>query len=148
MKALDRFNAKWKEEGRCHVWIGSRKRTKYGLSYGFFFLDKLTTAHRASWILHVGPIPKGACVLHRCDNPACVNPKHLFLGTNADNSKDMTAKKRQAAGERHGNSRLTVEAVKEIRRSKENRRVLAEKFGVTPINVDHIRARRYWKDVA
>lgn len=73
-------------------------------------------APRFSWELHNGPIPDGLYVLHRCDNPPCVNPKHLFLGTADDNSKDMISKDRQAKGEDHGQAVLTEDKVRLIRK--------------------------------
>jgi len=68
------------------------------------------TAHRISWRLHNGDIPAGMCVLHKCDNPRCVRPEHLFLGTQADNIADKVRKGRQARGERHGMARANVVA--------------------------------------
>lgn len=59
-------------------------------------------AHRVAYILRSGPIADGLCVLHRCDNPCCVNPKHLFVGTKTDNALDRDRKNRQAKGDRHG----------------------------------------------
>jgi len=76
----------------CWFWIGSKHSSK---GYGSFRLKKPIKAHRASWILYKGEIPENLHVLHKCDNPLCVNPDHLFLGTNADNVKDKVAKKRQ-----------------------------------------------------
>lgn len=88
-----RFDAKVERGEGCWVWTGLRTQYGYGTITNGAGCKLL--AHRASWELHVGPIPDGLWVLHRCDNPPCVNPAHLFLGTHADNVRDMWAKGRQ-----------------------------------------------------
>lgn len=106
-------------------------------------------AHRAAWRLCFGEIPEGLWVLHHCDNRACVNPEHLFLGTNADNVADMIAKGRiwqgrRAAGELNGHAKLTPEQVIEIRASKESATRVARALGITPESVWNIRRRATW----
>lgn len=89
----------------CWSWRGGKDASGYGTLVGGVLegqSGKYLKAHRVSWELHYGPIPDGLFVLHRCDNPPCCNPKHLFLGTAGDNIRDAVAKGRTAKGERNG----------------------------------------------
>ena len=104
-------------------------------------------AHRFSWELYKGSIPDGdgyhgVCVLHRCDNRACVNPDHLFLGTQADNIRDMIRKGRNddRSGERNFSAKLSQRDVNEIRSlaGRLPQRAIAEKFGVSQSQISHI----------
>lgn len=97
----------------CWIWTGSIG----GPGYGTFKVgkDHYVNAHRFSWEITHGRIPNGLCVCHKCDNRACVNPAHLFLGTIADNNRDMVSKGRQPKGEKSGPSKLSGSQVIEIR---------------------------------
>ena len=109
--------------------------------------------HRASWMVHRGPIPKGMCVLHRCDTPACINPDHLFLGSQADNSADIVAKGRfpDRRGENGGRAYLTTVEVLKIRSLADmglyTRRQIGEMCGTNEANVRSIVIRKTWKHI-
>lgn len=101
---------------------------------------------RVSWILENGPIPDNLCVLHECDNPRCVCPDHLFLGTLGDNNTDRSKKGRSAAGEASGQSKLTEANVAIIRKGG-NRRALAARFDVSGSTISAILLRKTWRHV-
>lgn len=94
-----RFWCKVRKTAGCWFWIAARFQQGYGV---FQDEGKALRAHRVSWEMAHGKIPAGMHVLHTCDNPSCVRPDHLFIGTNADNMRDRDSKGRQAKGERHG----------------------------------------------
>jgi hypothetical protein len=107
---------------------------------------KTRSAHRVSWLLHFGEPPIGMCVCHRCDNPPCVNPAHLFLGTLAENNFDKERKGRavQVRGVQHGGARLTEAAARRIKFGFESPDVLAQEFGVTVGCVYNVRSGLTW----
>ena len=109
----------------------------------------MQAAHRVSYFIFNGLIPDGACVLHRCDNPACVNPKHLFLGTQQDNMADKKEKGRNRVGERHQNSRLSLADVIKIRVSAHrgySQKEIATLFGISQSQVSHIVTGKQWRN--
>lgn len=129
----------WDWRGWCHPaghgQIGRGRRGE-GLAY----------THVVAWEVTFGQVPKGACVCHRCDNPSCVNPRHLFLGTPADNTHDMLAKRRHSYGEAHA-SKLSDQSVQEIRRllaGGRTQKSIAEEFGVSRSLVGKIGQFKRW----
>lgn len=123
-----------KSDDECWEWLG----TKPGGAYGAITIERVSyKAHRVSWVLHNGEIPEGLLVCHTCDNPGCVNPTHLFLGTQKDNLEDMDKKGRRKYynNETHPLCKLTDEEVREIRKLYEDTTMTHEdlgiKFGVT-----------------
>lgn len=109
-KEHKRFWSKVEKTESCWIWCGARHTHGYG-SLGF--RTKPARAHRMSYEIHKGPIPKGFCVLHKCDIPSCVNPNHLFLGTHTDNMQDRIKKGRAnlPSGDNH-NLRIHPELIK------------------------------------
>ena len=148
-RALEvRFWEKVDKRGQndCWEWQAGRTAAGYGV-IGAARRDQILLAHRISWELHYSPIPDGLHVLHHCDNPPCVNPHHLFLGTAADNAADRLGKGRQARGEQAGNAKLTQEQVMNIRREFCQGSLvieLAQKYNISLSTIRDIRDRRTW----
>ena len=134
----------------CWEWQGAkRKRNGYGAINEGGPRSRTLQAHRVAWEFAYGAIPVGMCVLHRCDNPSCVNPRHLFLGTKLDNSHDMMNKDRAVyvRGERHGVSKLIEQEIHEIRHMRSrgiSQRVTAKKYGIDHSNVSLIETGKTW----
>lgn len=136
-----------KDNSCCWEWRGAIQSKGYG-SVGVS-AGKTALAHRVAYELTYGEIPKGMHVLHKCDNRRCVNPAHIFLGTNKDNVRDKVQKGRQAKGEKNGRSKLTYKQIDAIRYMHKTGRYssgqIAELFGVCPSNVRNIVRGDYWK---
>jgi hypothetical protein len=146
-----RFWAKVQKRGvdDCWVWTGNLTEKN---GYGRLRVSgQMVCAHRVSWELHNGLIPEGLLVLHKCDNPPCCNPAHLFLGTHKDNSMDAIAKSRHAHGERAGTAVLTADQVREIRTlystKQANQPELAVMFNQNTGNISRIIRREMWGSV-
>lgn len=140
----------------CWRWLGSiklRKDRPQSEWHGQWrnSAGSIELASRAAWRLFVGPIPDRAQVLHKCDVPRCCNPEHLFLGTQADNVRDMWEKRRARPGvligELHGCAKATEEVVREIRSSDKSSAELAKMYGLSRATVHSIRKRQTWKHV-
>ncbi len=134
-------------ETGCWEWTGRRNHAGYGM---VCLSPKNQLMHRASYEAFVGPIEADKFVLHRCDNPPCVNPAHLFLGSKADNMADAIAKGRLHLRDgAHANARLSVDAVREIRSSKGmSNKQLAERHNVSEWAIKSIRRNISWRHVA
>lgn len=131
----------------CHHWVGATNPK----GYGNFLVDrKIEKAHRVAYMLYVGVIPDGMVICHKCDNPSCVNPDHLFLGTYQDNHDDMYRKGRDkhAVGENQGASKLSESDVIEIRSLSLTQRVIAKMYGISHSQVHRIKTLKDWKHVA
>lgn len=136
-----RFWAKVEKTDNCWEWIACRDKDGYGSLTG-------KRAHRISWELHFGKIPEGLCVLHSCDNRICVKPSHLFLGTRADNMKDMARKGRSCFGERNRGAKLKTEDILAIKRALslgESCASLGRQFGVRDTAINKIKLGHKWK---
>lgn len=163
--ALGRFLPKVDRSGECWIWKGYCRPGGHGL---FRLEGRDVGAHVAAWLLLVGPIPDGLWVLHNCpggDNPSCVNPAHLWLGTVLDNNRDMIAKGRAAHGDRHpfhvrpeirprgeghGQARLTEVDVLRIRELHAGGMLLAhiaKQFGLDRTHTADIVRRKAWTHI-
>lgn len=149
---VSRFMAFVEKTDGCWLWHGSRRPKGYGI---FWFRGERTGAHRASHALFVGPVVDGLDVCHRCDNPRCVRPDHLFLGTRSENLRDAVEKGRMrhpdTRGQRNGNSRLTLTVVTTIRERRANGErlaPLAEEFGVSQSTISNIARGLTWAEAA
>jgi len=145
-KVIERFVPKYIKNlsTQCWDWQAQKDKDGYGV---FSFNQRPIQAHRASFLIYKGDIPRKFLVCHHCDNPSCVNPEHLFLGTNSDNMQDMLNKGRgnYAKGSTIGVSKLTEKGVIFIRASTLSSRELSQKFKVSYPHICLIRQGKTWK---
>ena len=136
------------DETQCWNWKNSLTPAGYGR---IKINGKTYGAHRYSYILSHGEIPKGMLVCHKCDNPACVNPDHLFIGTPKDNIRDCVSKGRFPIGEKKSWAILTENDVLEIRKKYvpfyRTQKMFAEKYGVSDKTISAVITRKIWKHI-
>lgn len=131
----------------CWLWERSVNSDGYGT---LAINQKFWVAHRAAYVATYGEIPSGMYVCHRCDVPSCVNPDHLFLGTQRENVADMFRKGRNGhkRGAEHHSAKLTEDDIRAIRSDPRNGPEIARYYGITTTHVYGIKKRSTWKDVA
>ena len=136
-----------RKEG-CWDWKGAFDKDGYGMfSSGY---HRHMKAHRYSYLMHYGDLPKNMLVCHKCDNPKCTNPEHLFLGTYKINATDAKNKKRTTFGSKNPMSKLTEEQVIEIKKMlllEIPGTKIAKKFNVSQISISNIKLNKAWKHV-
>lgn len=145
---IDRFMDKVSPEPNsgCWLWTATVDSCGYGL-FGVGGSGNSKRAHRVSYEMFKGSIGDGLKVCHRCDNPSCVNPDHLFCGTDADNMADRDSKNRTAKGSKNGKSVLNEELVMFIRNDRRSERAIASEIGVSRGTVNAVRSGRTWGHV-
>lgn len=146
MDIRDRFFKSVNKTSGCWIWTGALNQAGYGWISRTRKLGP-TRAHRLSYEIHVGEIGDGLHVLHRCDNRKCVNPEHLYLGTQADNVRDMVERNLLIRGAAVSWAKLIDKDVIAIRASTEPQDILAARYGVCQQNISRIVTRKSWKHI-
>lgn len=138
---IEKFTIRIPESG-CWIWMSTIEKSGYGRVCAG---KKPFFAHRVSYEQKYGVIPNGMMALHHCDVRCCVNPDHIFIGTQKDNMTDKVRKNRQAKGINHGNAKLTEDQVREIKYSSETSIKLAAKFNYSASMIREIKNGNLWK---
>lgn len=149
-RLIERFNLKYcKDDSGCWIWTASVA----GKGYGQIKLPgqrKQIYAHRLSYMIHKGEDPGKKHICHTCDNPRCVNPEHLFIGTSQDNHDDMKAKGRHTFGEKSATAKLSEGQVKQIKtllKEKIPQMLISKIFGVSQIQISRINTGQRWAHI-
>ena len=144
-RLVDRFWEKVEKGPDCWLWTAGR----FSNGYGEFRVGSTNKpAQRVAWELTYGIIPEGVFVCHHCDNPICVRPSHLFMGTAADNAADMVSKGRNRLGDRNGRSKVTwaqVDEIRELWTSGVNQQELAARYKISDSQVANIVHHKSWR---
>lgn len=131
----------------CWLWTGPYFKHRAG--YGCFTMRPAgiiqARAHRLAWRIYCAEVPKGRHILHKCDNPACVNPDHLFVGDQSSNMSDKVSKGRQTHGETHGMSKLSEADAIAIIKDRRLQREIANDYGVSVVTICDIKRGKSWK---
>lgn len=149
--ARRRFHLNYSINETTGCWEWRRARTHSGYGWACW-RTKTIAAHRLAWMLLIGEIGKGLWVLHKCDNPPCVNPDHLYLGNARQNTDDRLTRNRGARGERHGSAKLTIDQVRQIRSLYQGRgrgpsyESLMRQFHVSKSTIAYIVNGKSWED--
>ena len=145
---IAKFWSQVKRTSGCWLWLGSCFKNKYGR---FRTGGKNCLTHRLAFELINGYDPGSYCVLHHCDNPKCVNPAHLFTGTQKDNLADMDKKGRRKnpdiCGRKNPNAKLTIQNVRYIKQSNKSHAELSREFNVTSSTIGYIRRGKSWRHI-
>lgn len=149
------FKKQFQAPSGCIEWTGSKNLDGYGT---FWAAGQVRGAHRVAYTIAFGQVGNGLHVLHRCDNPSCVNPDHLFAGNQSDNMRDMHNKgrktmpikfiesaKRDKSGEKNPHATLSILDVRQIRASEDSNKELSVRFCVTTQNIRLIRLNKTWR---
>lgn len=144
----ERFWEKVEKRSPEDCWEWTHCRTKFGYGRIANGDGKVVTTHRVSWQIHNGPIPEKMWVLHKCDNPPCVNPDHLFLGTGKENNLDCETKgrARRLHGTDNGNCKYSDEIIEIVRSNTMTEKMLREQYGISRGYVWKVRRGQFRKD--
>lgn len=140
-EAIERLMRHTNKTDGCWDWIGGKRKDGYGIviiNYGHH------RAHRVSYLAHKGSLAPGLVVCHSCDRPACINPDHLFAGTQRDNLHDMKTKQRHARGDTCGRRKLDSDQVRQIRADTRLQREIAATYGVDQSLISLIKSNKQW----